>query len=34
MHADIEKAIKELVSKGIKLPPQPKVLIELQKKLA
>ena len=34
MHADIEKAIKELVAKGIKLPPQPKVLIELQKKLA
>lgn len=33
-HADIEKAIKDLVSKGIKLPPQPKVLIELQKKLA
>ncbi len=34
MHVDIEKAIKELVAKGIKLPPQPKVLIELQKKLA
>lgn len=34
MHIDTEKAIKELVAKGIKLPPQPKVLIELQKKLA
>ncbi|MDD5301192.1 MAG: HDOD domain-containing protein [Gallionella sp.] len=34
MHVDIEKAIKELIAKGIKLPPQPKVLIELQKKLA
>ena len=34
MHIDIEKAIKELVAKGIKLPPQPKVLVELQKKLA
>jgi HD-like signal output (HDOD) protein len=34
MHINTEKAIKELVAKGIKLPPQPKVLIELQKKLA
>jgi HD-like signal output (HDOD) protein len=34
MHVDIEKAIKELVAKGVKLPPQPKVLIDLQKKLA
>ena len=34
MHIAAEKAIKELVAKGIKLPPQPKVLIELQKKLA
>ena len=33
MHIDIEKAIKELVAKGIKLPPQPKVLLELQAKL-
>lgn len=33
MQIDAEKAIKELVSKGIKLPPQPKVLLELQKKL-
>ncbi|MFZ2301188.1 MAG: HDOD domain-containing protein [Gallionella sp.] len=34
MHIDAEKTIKELVAKGIKLPPQPKVLIEFQKKLA
>jgi len=34
MHIDAEKALKELVAKGIKLPPQPKVLIELQKILA
>lgn len=34
MQVDAEKAIKELVAKGIKLPPQPKVLLELQKKLA
>ena len=34
MQIDAEKAIKELVAKGVKLPPQPKVLLELQKKLA
>ena len=34
MHIDVEKAIKELVAKGIKLPPQPDVLLELQKKLS
>lgn len=33
MHIDAEKAIKELVARGIKLPAQPRVLIELQKKL-
>jgi HD-like signal output (HDOD) protein len=34
MHLDAEKSIKALVAKGIKIPPQPRVLIELQKKLA
>lgn len=34
LHPDTEKAIKELVAKGIKLPPQPGVLVELQKMLA
>ncbi len=34
MQIDAEKAVKELVAKGVKLPPQPKVLLELQKKLA
>ncbi len=34
MHIDAEQAMKELVTKGIKLPPQPKVLIELQARLA
>ena len=34
MQIDVEKALKELVAKGVKLPPQPKVLIELQQKLA
>lgn len=34
MQINVEKAIKELVTKGIKLPPQPKVLVQLQKKLA
>lgn len=34
MQIDTEKAIQDLVAKGIKLPPQPKVLIELQKMLA
>jgi HD-like signal output (HDOD) protein len=34
MKNDAEKAIKELVGKGIRLPPQPGVLIELQKTLA
>ena len=33
MQIDAEKAVKELVAKGIKLPPQPKVLLELQKKI-
>ncbi len=33
MQIDAEQAIKELVAKGIKLPPQPKVLIALQKML-
>ena len=31
---DTEKAIKELVAKGIKLPPQPKILLEFQAILA
>lgn len=34
MSVDADKAMKELVAKGIKIPPQPKVLVELQKKLA
>ena len=33
MNIDAENALKELLSKGIKLPAQPKVLIELQSKL-
>ncbi|MFA6922485.1 MAG: HDOD domain-containing protein [Gallionella sp.] len=33
MHIDAEKAIQELVARGIRLPAQPKILIELQKKL-
>ena len=31
---DKEKAMNELVAKGIKIPPQPKVLLELSQKLA
>jgi HD-like signal output (HDOD) protein len=34
MHIDADKAMKELVSKGIKIPPQPKVLLDLRKLLA
>lgn len=34
MNIDADKAIKELTSKGIKLPPQPRVLLELQQKFA
>lgn len=34
MTIDADKAMKDLVSKGIKIPPQPKVLIELRKMLA
>jgi HD-like signal output (HDOD) protein len=34
MVIDAENVIKELVAKGIRLPPQPGVLLELQKKLA
>jgi len=34
MTIDADKAMKELVAKGIKLPPQPKVLIELRKLLS
>ena len=34
MHIGAEKAINELVTKGIKLPSQPKVLIELESTLA
>lgn len=34
MPIDDENAMSDLVAKGIKLPPQPKVLIELQRKLA
>ena len=34
MQIDAEAAINELVTKGIKLPAQPKVLLELQRKLA
>jgi HD-like signal output (HDOD) protein len=33
MQIDIEKAIKELVCKGVKLPPQPEVMLKLQAKL-
>lgn len=33
MQFDAEKAMKDIVSKGIKLPTQPRVLIELQAKL-
>ena len=31
---DEKKAMKELVAKGIKIPPQPKVLLDLNRKLA
>ena len=31
---DTEKAMQDLVAKGIKIPPQPKVLLDLNKKLA
>lgn len=34
MSIDVNKAMKELVAKGIKIPPQPKVLLELQRLLA
>ncbi|HEX8988269.1 MAG TPA: HDOD domain-containing protein [Rhodocyclaceae bacterium] len=34
MTIDAEKAMKELVAKGIKIPPQPKVLLELREALA
>ncbi len=34
MPIDAEKTIKELAAKGIRIPPQPSVLIELQKKYA
>lgn len=34
MPIEIDKAIKELVGKGIHLPPQPKVLLELQARFA
>lgn len=34
MTIDADQAIKELTSKGIKLPPQPRVLLELQQKFA
>lgn len=34
MSVDADKAMKELVAKGIKIPPQPKVLLELRNKLA
>lgn len=34
MTVDADKAMKELVDKGIKIPPQPKVLIDLRKALA
>jgi len=34
MPIDAESAIKDLTSKGIKLPPQPKVLVELKARLA
>ena len=34
MTADADTAMKELVARGIKIPPQPKVLIELRKMLS
>ena len=34
MTIDADKAMKDLVAKGIKIPPQPKVLIELRKLLS
>jgi HD-like signal output (HDOD) protein len=34
MSINTDQAVKELVAKGIKIPPQPKVLLELQRKLA
>lgn len=34
MTVDADKAMKELVAKGIKIPPQPKVLLELRKALS
>lgn len=34
MTINTDQAMKDLVSKGIKIPPQPKVLLELQRKLA
>ena len=34
MMIDVEKAMNELVAKGIKIPPQPKVLLDLNRKLA
>ena len=34
MTIDIEQGMKDLVSKGIKIPPQPKILIELRNLLA
>ncbi|HEX8964602.1 MAG TPA: HDOD domain-containing protein [Rhodocyclaceae bacterium] len=34
MTADADKALKELVAKGIKIPPQPKVLLDLRNALA
>ena len=33
MHIDEEQALKDLVSKGIKIPPQPRVLVELNEQL-
>lgn len=34
MNINTEQVMKDLVTKGIKIPPQPKVLLELQRKLA
>jgi HD-like signal output (HDOD) protein len=34
MTIDADKAMKDLVAKGIKIPPQPKVLLELQRMLS
>ena len=34
MNIDIAKSMKNLVAKGIKIPPQPRVLVELRKMLA